>query len=327
MRTVFDEPAALESSKDRNGSRPLRQFANRSGPCDLKFDFRLSRTVNFEEVRIRERQVSRRRSLISYYAARQRAAEQAARARARAQAQLIRSHQRFVRQQEHARLADAKEQLRLFHEAQEEDASLHNRDLSESLDQISSILRNALGPFHRLDFEKLKTRPPLKAFDPGPFGKVEAGPIAKNYYPAVRIFCQPYSWGEGSSSNCCPDCRALFDAEVVAHAKREEFRQAALEAERARYEAGVKDQVEMAQRQHDQVDALKSSYEAGDKYAVRNYCEAALSSQAFPEGWPQIFKLAYVPESKQLVVEYDFPGFEFIPSIAAYKIRSGQRRK
>ncbi|MGC2492764.1 restriction endonuclease, partial [Candidatus Binatus sp.] len=166
----------------------------------------------------------------------------------------------------------------------------------------------------------MKTRPQLKAFDPGPLGKVEAAPIAKNYYPpAPGFFASLIPGAKARHQVAVRAARARFDAEVVAHAKREESRQAALEAERVRYEASVKDQVEIAQRQHDQVAALKSTYEAGDKYAVRNYCEAVLSSEAFPRGWPHVFKLAYVPESKQLVVEYDFPGFEFIPSIAAYK--------
>ncbi len=263
----------------------------------------------------------RRRSSFLYYVARQqRAAEQAARTRARAQAEAIRAHERSLRLQEHARLADAKEQLRLFHEAQEEEASSRNRALAESLDQISNILRDTLGPAHRLDFEKLKTRPQLKAFDPGPLGKVEDAPIARNYYPpAPGFFANLIPGAKARHQIAVRAARARFDAEVVAHAKREESRLTALEAERARYQASVKDLVEKAQRQHDQVDALKSSYEAGDKYAVRNYCEAILSSEAFPEGWPDVFKLAYVPESKQLVVEYDFPGFEFIPTIAAYK--------
>ena len=52
---------------------------------------------------------------------------------------------------------------------------------------------------------------------------------------------------------------------------------------------------------------------------MRQYCETVLTAEAFPDGWPQSFKVAYVPESKQLVVEYDFPAFEIIPEIASYK--------
>jgi restriction system protein len=258
--------------------------------------------------------------LISYYAARQRAEEQAARARIRAQAQAIRAHQQFVRQQQHARFADAKEQLRLFHEAQEEEVSSRNRELAESIGQITSVLQNALTSSHRLNFEKLKSHPEFEAFDPGALGKAEDPPRATDYLPPPPgFFAGLIPGAKARHQLAVRAARARFDAEAVAHAKREGSRQVALETERARYQAEVKDQVEKAQHQHDQIDALKKGYEAGDKDAIRQYCEAVLSSETYPDGWPDVFKLAYVPESKQLVVEYDFPGFEIIPVTAAYK--------
>jgi restriction system protein len=258
--------------------------------------------------------------LVSHYAARQRIAEQAARARIRAQAQAIRAHQQFVRQQEHARLVDAKEQLRLFHEAQEEEVSSRNRDLAESIGEITSVLQIALSLSHRLDFEKLKFQPEFKAFDPGSLGKVEDPPRAIDYLPETPgFFAGLIPGAKARYQLAVRAARARFDAETLAHTKREESRQDALQAERARYQAVVRNQVEKAQHQHDQIDALKKGYEAGDKDAVRNYFEAVLSSETYPAGWPEVFKSAYVPESKQLVVEYDFPSFEIIPFTAAHK--------
>jgi hypothetical protein len=129
--------------------------------------------------------LSRRRSSFAYYAARQRAA---VRARARAEAQAIRADEQFLRQQERARLVDAKEQIRLFHEAQEDEASSRNRDLAESIEQITGILHNALGSTHRLDFEKLKAEPQLERFDPGALGKAEDPPRATDYLPPAPGF-------------------------------------------------------------------------------------------------------------------------------------------
>jgi restriction system protein len=60
-------------------------------------------------------------------------------------------------------------------------------------------------------------------------------------------------------------------------------------------------------------------YEAGEKEGARQYCAAVLSSQSNREGWPDSFKIAFVPESKQLVVEYDFPGFDIVPDVGAHK--------
>jgi restriction system protein len=44
-----------------------------------------------------------------------------------------------------------------------------------------------------------------------------------------------------------------------------------------------------------------------------------LASSSYPENFPQHAKVAYVPESKQLVVEYDLPAFEAIPTVGSYK--------
>jgi restriction system protein len=45
-----------------------------------------------------------------------------------------------------------------------------------------------------------------------------------------------------------------------------------------------------------------------------------------PAGFPQRFRLAFVPESRQLVVEYELPGYERVPAIAAYTyVKSGDK--
>ena len=262
----------------------------------------------------------RRRSFVQSVAALQRAAVQTARARERAQAQAIRAHQRFLREQERARIADGKEQLRLFHQAQEEEASSLNRELAEAIEQIAGVLHAALGRVHRLDFEKLKSRPEFKAFDPGALGKAEDPPRPQDHCPRVPGFFARLIPGAKTRYQLdVREARKRFDAEVIAHAKREESRKLALAAELARHQAAVKNLVDKAKAQHDQIEGLKNTYEAGDKDPVIHYCEAVLSSQAYPDGWPEVFQLAYVPESKQLVIEYDFPGFEIIPSITAHK--------
>lgn len=219
-----------------------------------------------------------------------------------------------------------KEQLRLFHEAQEEEVSSRNRELAESIGQINSVLQNAVSYSHRLDFEKLKSYPEFKVFDLGALGKADDPQRATDYPPPTPgFFSRLIPGAKARHQLALRAARARFDAETVAHTKREDSRQAALEAERTRYQAVVRSQVEKVQHQHDQIDALKKNYEAGDKDAVRHYFEAVLSSEIYPDGWSEVFKLAYVPESKQLVVEYDFPGFEIIPVTAAYKYVRAKR--
>ncbi len=56
------------------------------------------------------------------------------------------------------------------------------------------------------------------------------------------------------------------------------------------------------------------------------YFALVLERSNYPEGFPQAFKLAYVPESRQLVIQYRLPGFDAVPDAAEYKyIRIGDK--
>jgi restriction system protein len=58
--------------------------------------------------------------------------------------------------------------------------------------------------------------------------------------------------------------------------------------------------------QNDELDALQRDFDAGKSEAVMNFFALVLDHSHYPSDFPQDFRLAYVPESKQLVVEYDF---------------------
>lgn len=44
-----------------------------------------------------------------------------------------------------------------------------------------------------------------------------------------------------------------------------------------------------------------------------------LERSEYPEGFPQDFRLAYVPESKELIIEYELPTAEVVPAVAEYR--------
>ncbi len=71
--------------------------------------------------------------------------------------------------------------------------------------------------------------------------------------------------------------------------------------------------------QHRDVDTFQQELSAGSPQAVVDYFSMVLDSNLYPEEFPQKTKLAYVPESKQLVIEFDFPTFDAIPDIGSYK--------
>ncbi len=260
--------------------------------------------------------MSRKRGFLSSKAAMQGAAEQAARARARAEREI----ERLQRQRERERLANEKERLRLFHEHREEEAEARNQELAEAMRQVSNLLNDAVGRDHRLQFEGLKKPVKRLEFDPGPLGQAEEPPRAEKYRPRrPGFFARLIPGMKARHDLATREARIRFDADAAAHGERERLRQAALQAARKEHEEKVRKLEEENARQNAELDALRADYEAGKREAVRQYCEAVLSSQSNPDGWPRSFKIAFVPESRQLVVEYDFPGFEIISEVAAYK--------
>jgi restriction system protein len=252
----------------------------------------------------------------------QRAAEQAERARARAE----RERERQLRQQERERLADEKERQRLFHEHQEDDAELRNRDLAEELDKLLNLLSDVVGVDHRLRFENLKIPVQKPKFDPGKLAQSEAPPDPDKYRPSpLGFFARLMPGARDRYETAMREARARFDGDMASYEERERTRSAALAAATGEYEHKAREIEDAAAKQHDEIDAFKRRYEEGQGEAVRQYCEAVLSGQSYPDGWPQSLRVAYVPESKQFVVEYDLPALDTVPEVSGYKYVRAKR--
>ncbi len=67
------------------------------------------------------------------------------------------------------------------------------------------------------------------------------------------------------------------------------------------------------------IDALKREFDAGDPKAVAEYFLYVLGASSYPDSFPNHFKIAYVPDSKQLVVEKDLPPFDVVPEVDSNK--------
>ncbi len=61
------------------------------------------------------------------------------------------------------------------------------------------------------------------------------------------------------------------------------------------------------------------AYLAGDPDTIKNYCILILKASPYPQNFLQDAEVAYVPESKQLVVAYTLPSIDTVPPIESYK--------
>lgn len=93
----------------------------------------------------------------------------------------------------------------------------------------------------------------------------------------------------------------------------------ALERSRAEWRAAAEAVNAEARRQHAEIDAFEADYRRGVQDAVAAYCSMVLEASRYPKSFPQQLKLAYVPGSRQAVVEYELPTVAVVPAVKAYR--------
>ena len=260
--------------------------------------------------------MSRRRGYVSYAIARQREAERIM----RAQIQASREIERQQKQQQRAQLASDKERLRIYYETKNEDAEARNLQLAETIAHLRNVLSESRWCGSSAALRETEVGSAKASVRARVLGQIEDAPRRESYLPKpLGFFASLIPGVKAKYGLAVREARARFDTDVAGHSERENSRQVALNAALSEHQAKLRKLDEAAVQQHQEIDSLKAGYESGEKESVRAYCDAVLSSQTFPENWSQSFKLAYVPESKQIVVEYDFPTFDIVPKIAAYR--------
>lgn len=69
---------------------------------------------------------------------------------------------------------------------------------------------------------------------------------------------------------------------------------------------------------HAVLDDIRARYQQREPKAVEEYCDLVLNHSAYPDFFPHSWHLEYRPEESQMVVDYDLPVLDDLPSVAAY---------
>jgi restriction system protein len=88
--------------------------------------------------------------------------------------------------------------------------------------------------------------------------------------------------------------QAKYEQVLSEHREREEQRSQALASARAEWQAAVN---------AGEIDTFEADYRRGDLDAIVSYCSLVLGLSRYPDGFPQEYKFAYMPESRQAIVE------------------------
>jgi restriction system protein len=246
--------------------------------------------------------------------------------------------QRERERQERARLRDLERQRReatrqatvmqkeakqAYLESRLAETEDRNTELSELNMQLASVLSHTIDKDDTIVFDSLRIDDQFRDFVlPRELaGEIEA-PRKEQYMPE--------SPAPGRLKRLIPG--AVRQYEVAVTLAEEQFHQAVEEYQRLKeqradsiqklrqqYDAEKKAYQLKVQQRNAEVDELERSYQDRVPDAVCTYCTMVLERSEYPDGFPQEYRLAYLPQSKEIVVEYRLPDIAIVPVVAEYR--------
>ncbi len=111
------------------------------------------------------------------------------------------------------------------------------------------------------------------------------------------------------------EAQARFDAAIKAHAQAEADRQRAVAEAKVAYDL----QVAADGKRIAEVRARQPAFMAGDPEAVEWFVGRVLDASRYPHGFPRRYQVAYRPENRDVVVEFELPPQQVVPVMRGYR--------
>jgi restriction system protein len=231
-----------------------------------------------------------------------------------------REAERQQRAYERALAAQEKEQKRLYLESRAAEVEAMNDQLDAFVTALESLLVATLKVDDHIDFESLKEKPEPLPFAPGDLATAALEPrISAFLPPEPSALARLVPGAKGKHERAVADAHVRFEQATAAHADTEGERKKALAQVQKEYDEYVAALEAQAQAKHRVIEEIRGRFDARDPDAITWYFSAVLDASVYPTGFPKKHRLAFVPESRQLVVEYELPPVSIVPTTRRYR--------
>src|SRR3954454_1850719 len=212
-----------------------------------------------------------------------------------------------------------RESQRLYIEARTADAAAANADLRARLSDLDALLLSTLDVDDHIDLDRFKKPVAVPPFDPGPLGRPLPEPSWESYAPAAPTGLGKILGGDrlhqqqlAAARQAYQEARARWVEAETRRLRQLHAREQAYEDSRRRYEARIV-------AYNAEVDRFAAAVAGKDPSSVVEYFAMVLGNSVYPDGFPQKFRLAYLPKQRQLLIEYHLPSVEVIPVVKEYR--------
>ena len=207
-----------------------------------------------------------------------------------------------------------REQKRSAGLLKKEQAVARTKEAKAALSALENILAHTLQVDDKVNWESLKDRSRYPVPAPKrPVIPLEPQEDDKKYQVKFGFLDRLFAARRREKKQAAT---AAFQAEHALWQQRKEAEEARytlqLEEHKKNLAAFVADQT----KTNAAIDEQKRDYLSGeDIQAIVDYCDLVLTNSQYPDYFPQSYELDYNPESKMLVVDYQLPPLNNIPTV------------
>lgn len=238
----------------------------------------------------------------------------------------------------------AKEDGKRYQESRKEEAAAATTAALDEQAALQALLRATLEVDDKVDWEQLKNKAefpepkPKKPLTPPapqePRLPRQPTPADSAYQPALGLLDRLFSKRKAAKEAAARD---LFDkhlqdwkqsvdqlqmqheAALRQHAAAVQSAEEAHLKEVAAWTSAREAYLSYQAEQNGVVDAKRDAYMAGDPAAIEEYCDLVLSASDYPDYFPQEYELGFDLNAKTLVVDYQLPSPDELPTLKAVK--------
>jgi restriction system protein len=246
--------------------------------------------------------------------------------RRRQERESIRAQRHAIRiQKEETRLQKLaeKEERERYLEDRIEEVSEKNIELEERIQELKDILEDTLKIDDTINFDSLKIKDKYPSFNPpNQLATPLLKPIKEKYFSNIKKpsgFKKLIPRSEKKWQESMRKAEQLYKEDFSKYIDAENNRLEKLETFKEEYERNKKAFEEKVTSRNADVDEFEKVYFIGDIDEINTYNSMVLERSSYPDGFPHNFKIAYVPESRQIVIDYELPNPDIVPTVMEYK--------
>ncbi|SDK63003.1 restriction endonuclease [Streptomyces indicus] len=241
-------------------------------------------------------------------------------------AEAQRQYQRQIEAEQRQRREEARQARNLQRRADQEyreyrqaEARQRTAELDEQVATLQGLLTaGCQAPAFRA--ASLRRAEEAAPFDPGPL----AWPVRM---PDPNQYQAQGGWTASRRAQAQAEARARFEHDWQAAQTAEAQRLQRLAAAQRDHEQRAEAQRAEVRRHNAGIDEATAAVRRGDPEAVVEYFSAALySSAAWPEGFPRQVTAAFDPAARQLVLDWELPGYDVVPEAKSVRFVPSQNQ-